>query len=61
MLADNMARLTIDLEDLRDKIAAMDKPGDNSWRELSISARIRVLLRERIQQLEALKEAEKDD
>ena len=47
-----MSKLTIDLEDLRDKIAAMDKPGDNSWCELSISARVRVLLRERIKQIE---------
>ena len=47
----NMARLTIELEDLRDEIASLKRPGNTSWDALTVSARIRVLLRERLDEL----------
>lgn len=44
-------RLTLDIADLRDRIESVRS--DTSWAEMSLAQKLRVLIRERLEQLEA--------
>lgn len=44
-------RLTLDIGDLRDRIEGVRS--DTSWAEMSLAQKLRVLIRERLEQLES--------
>jgi outer membrane murein-binding lipoprotein Lpp len=50
-------RISIDVSDLREEIEACRN--DAAWSELPLSAKIRVLIKERLEQLKAEKEETK--
>jgi ribosome-binding protein aMBF1 (putative translation factor) len=46
-------RLTLDIADLRERIESVR--GDAAWSEMSLAQKLRVLIRERLEQMEAEK------
>lgn len=52
-------RISVDIEDIREQIECCRD--DFAWKELPMTAKIRVLLQERIAQLQAEKQTKKSD